>query len=341
MSERRALLLLSVTLVVLGALSLLVGPASLSPAQAAHALAAEGPTWARVVVWEVRLPRVLLGALGGAALGVAGHALQGLFRNPLADPSVLGVASGATLGAVSALYLFGTALTGVALLVSVPAAAFAVALGTAALVYRLASRGPVIPTERLVLAGLALSSLTSALTSLVLAVALADWELGRQLLSWMLGGLEDRTLAHVALAVPLVVVPSLALAPHVRALDALALGEEHALSVGVDVARLRRSVLVLTSLLTAVTVAVMGSLPFVGLVVPHLARRLGGPLHARSLPLSAIGGAMLVVIADTLSRAAAGSFDLRPGVLTSLVGAPFFVLLLAREPRRGSSESDA
>ncbi len=339
MTPRRALAILALALLAVALASLLVGPALLSPAETADALAGRGPTWARVVVWEVRLPRVLLGALGGAALGVAGHALQGLFRNPLADPSVLGVASGATLGAVGALYLFGSALGGVALLVGLPLAAFAVALATAMLVYRLAARGPVISTEQLVLAGLALSSLTSALTSLVLAIALADWELGRQLLSWMLGGLEDRTLAHVALAAPLVVVPVLALAPHLRALDALALGEEHALSVGVDVTRLRRIVLVLTSLLTAATVAVMGSLPFVGLVVPHLARRLGGPLHARSLPLSGLAGALLVVLADTLSRAAAGSFDLRPGVLTSLVGAPFFVLLLVRERARAPEAS--
>lgn len=332
-------MLLTLALALACGLSLLVGPAALTPGQIADALRGQGPEWMRVAVLEVRLPRVLLAVLGGAALGISGHALQGLFRNPLADPSVLGVASGATLGAVSALYLLAGIAAGTALLLVVPAAAFAVALATAVLVYRLAARGPIVSTPALVLAGLALSSSTSALTSLVLAVSLADWELGRQLLSWMLGGLEDRTLAHVYLTLPLVLVPGLALVPHARALDALALGEEHALSVGVDVARLRRDVLVLASLLTAATVAVMGALPFVGLVVPHAARRLAGPLHARSMPLSALLGAMLLVVADTLSRAAAGHLDLRPGVLTSLVGAPFFVFLLRRGRAREEDPS--
>lgn len=335
----RPLVLLALALALACALSLLVGPAALSPAEIADALLGGGPEWARVAVIEVRLPRILLAALGGAALGLSGHALQGLFRNPLADPSVLGVASGATLGAVSALYLLAGLATGTALLLVVPTAAFVIALATAMAVYRLAARGPIVSTASLVLAGLALSSLASALTSLVLAVSLADWELGRQLLSWMLGGLDDRTLAHLYLSVPLVVIPALALAPHARALDALALGEEHALSVGVDVGRLRRDVLVLASLLTAATVSVMGALPFVGLVVPHAARRLAGPLHARSMPLSALLGAMLLVIADTISRAAAGHVDLRPGVLTSLVGAPFFVFLLRRERAREEDPS--
>jgi iron complex transport system permease protein len=328
---------LVLALVLACALSLLVGPAALSPHDVLDALFGSAPPWMRAVVVEVRLPRVLLAALGGAALALSGHALQGVFRNALADPSVLGVASGATLGAVSVLYL-GTALVGATLLVAVPLAAFAIALATAIAVYRLAARGPVVSTSSLVLAGLALSSFTGALTSLVLAVSLADWELGRQVLSWMLGGLEDRTLTHLYLCVPLVALPALGLAPHLRALDALALGEEHALSVGVDVARLRRDVLVLASLLTAATVSLMGVVPFIGLVVPHAARRLAGPLHARSLPLSALLGAMLLVVSDTLSRAAAGTIDLRPGVITSLIGAPFFVFLLRRERER---EEDA
>lgn len=335
----RAWTALELLLLLACAASLLVGPAALSPGDVVDAITGAGPTWTRVVVLEVRLPRVLLAALGGAALGLSGHALQGLFRNPLADPSVLGVASGATLGAVGALYLLAGLATGTALLLVVPAAAFAIALGVAFAVYRLAARGPIVSTASLVLAGLALSSLASALTSLVLAVSLADWELGRQLLSWMLGGLEDRTLAHLYLSVPLVVIPGLALAPHARALDALALGEEHASSVGVDVGRLRRDVLVLASLLTAATVSVMGALPFVGLVVPHAARRLVGPLHARSMPLSALLGGLLLVVADTISRAAAGHLDLRPGVLTSLIGAPFFVFLLRRERAREEDPS--
>jgi iron complex transport system permease protein len=338
LTSRSAVIVLLALLLLAGAIDLLVGPASLSPHDVVGAFSGSSPAWARSVVLDVRLPRVLLAALGGAALALSGHALQGLFRNPLADPSVLGVSSGATLGAVTTLYA-GAALAGATLLVAVPTAAFVVALVTVIFAYRLAARGPVVSTTSLVLAGLALSSLASALTSAVLAVSLADWELGRQVLSWMLGGLEDRTLAHVYLLAPLVVLPALGLVPRLRALDALALGEEHALSVGVDVPRLRRDVLVLASLLTAATVSVMGALPFVGLVVPHVARRLAGPAHARSMPVSACLGALLLVVSDTLSRAAAGAFDLRPGVITSLVGAPFFVVLLLRTTTAHDEES--
>jgi iron complex transport system permease protein len=243
---------------------------------------------------------------------------------------VLGVARGATLGAVVALYS-GLALS----ILVVPSAAFVVALATAATVYRLAARGPVVSTSALVLAGLAVSALTSALSSLVLSVALADWELGRQLLSWMLGGLENRTLAHVLVLAPLALVPSLALAFYARDLDALALGEEQALAVGVDVVRVRRGVLVLSSLLTAATVSVMGIVPFVGLVVPHASRFLSGPGHRKSFLTSALLGALLLVLADTTSRALAGTLDLRPGVLTSLIGGPFFVALV-----RGARQRD-
>lgn len=325
MSYRLVMVVLALVLVAAMGASLMVGPAALSPSDLLSAFGGGGPAWIRSVVLEVRLPRVLLAALGGVALALSGHALQGLFRNPLADPSVLGVASGATLGAVVALYS-GLALS----ILVVPSAAFVSALATAATVYRLAARGPVVSTAALVLAGLAVSALTSALSSLVLSVALADWELGRQLLSWMLGGLENRTLDHVLVLAPLALVPSLALAFYARDLDALALGEEQALAVGVDVLRVRRGVLVLSSLLTAATVSVMGIVPFVGLVVPHASRLLSGPGHQKSFVTSALLGALLLVLADTVSRALSGSLDLRPGVLTSLIGGPFFVALVLR-----------
>ncbi len=325
---------LVLALAVAMAASLLVGPAALSASDVLRAFGSEGPPWIRSVILEVRLPRVLLAALGGLALALAGHALQGLFRNPLADPSVLGVASGATLGAVVALYS-GLALS----ILLVPSAAFIVALATAATVYRLAARGPVVSNSSLVLAGLAVSALTSALSSLVLSVALADWELGRQLLSWMLGGLENRNMGHVWILLPLAIVPSASLAFYARDLDALALGEEQALAVGVDVLAVRRGVLVLSSLLTAATVSVMGIVPFVGLVVPHAARFVSGPGHRKSFATSAVLGALLLVVADTVSRALSGSIDLRPGVLTSLIGAPFFVAVVHRTRKRDEAHA--
>lgn len=287
---------------------------------------AEAEAWERAIVLDVRLPRVIVALIGGAGLGLCGAAMQGLFRNPLAEPGVLGVSSGATLGAVLALYLAGHAS-----MLVVPAAAFALALGCAALVYRLASAGGRAHTASLLLAGVAVSGVAGALASMVLSIAVADWELGRQMLSWMMGGLEGRTWSHAAIEAPAVLVGGALLAVRARELDALALGEESATSLGVDVPRLRRIVLALVALATGATVAVMGSIAFLGLMAPHLVRRLVGPGHARVLPASAIAGGIGLVAADALCRAVAGELDLRPGVVTAMLGGPFFLWLLVRE----------
>lgn len=285
-----------------------------------------GEAWERAVVLDVRLPRVIVALLGGAALGLSGAAMQGLFRNVLAEPGVLGVSSGATLGAVTALYAAGAGS-----ILAVPAAAFLGALGCAALVYRLASAGGRAHTASLLLAGVAVSGVAGALASMVLSIAVADWELGRQMLSWMMGGLEGRTWSHAAIAAPPVVMGGVLLAVRARELDALALGEESATSLGVDVPRLRRVVLALVALATGATVAVMGTIAFLGLMAPHVVRRIVGPAHGRVLPASAIAGGIGLVAADALCRAVAGSLDLRPGVVTAMVGGPFFLWLLVRQ----------
>lgn len=304
-----------------------IGSASLSPTRVLgilFGLAAE--PWERAVVLDVRLPRVVVALIGGAGLGVSGAAMQGLFRNALAEPGVLGVSSGATLGAVLALYA-GAATP----MILVPAAAFSGALACALLVYRLASAGGRTDTASLLLSGVAISGVAGALGSMVLSVALADWELGRQMLSWMMGGLEGRSWAHVAIAAPPVLVGSAFLLLRARELDALALGEESAASLGVDVPGLRRAVLVLVALATGATVAVMGSIAFLGLMAPHLVRLLLGPRHRAVLLGAAAAGGIGLVLADALCRAVAGSMDLRPGVVTAMLGGPFFLWLLVRE----------
>ena len=326
MRPRLALVVLALLVLAAIPLSLTVGAASLSVHDVLGALAGEGPTWMRTVVVELRLPRVLVAALAGGALSVAGVAVQGLFRNPLADPGIVGVSGGATLGAVVALYATTTMP-----LVMVPASAFAGGLACTALVYRLATAHGEARTTSLLLAGVAISGLSSALASLVLSVSLADWELGRQILSWMMGGLEGRTFEHVAIVLPPALLVPLALSAFARDLDALALGEETALSIGTDVRRVRVAVITLAALATAASVSVMGTVGFLGLVAPHVARRLVGPAHRLTIPASMLLGALLLVLADTLSRAVSTRVDLRPGVLTALVGGPFFLWLLMRE----------
>lgn len=289
-------------------------------------LAEDAQPWERAVVLDVRLPRVVVALIGGAGLGLSGAAMQGLFRNALAEPGVLGVSSGATLGAVIALY------AGVALpILVVPAAAFVGALACTFVVYRLASSGGRARTASLLLAGVAVSGVAGAIGSMVLSIAVADWELGRQMLSWMMGGLEGRTWMHAAIALPPVAIGGLMLLLRARDLDALALGEESATSLGVDVPALRRSVLALVALATGATVSVMGTIAFLGLMAPHIVRLLVGPAHRRVLLGSAIAGALGLLAADALCRAVAGSVDLRPGVVTAVLGGPFFLWLLVRD----------
>ncbi len=323
-----AALALALLLALLGALA--IGPEGLELDVAIGALfGGDVEDWQRAVVLDVRLPRVLVAALGGAALAISGAALQGLFRNPLADPSVLGVSSGATLGAVLALYVGASSS-----LLWVPASSFVFALGTVLLVARLASVSGRTSTTSLLLAGIAVASAGSALTSLVLSVSLAEWELGRQVLSWMMGGLEGRGYSHLGALAPPVLLGSIAILFQARDLDALAVGDETATSIGLDVPRARAALLVTTSLVTAAAVSIIGTVAFLGLVVPHALRSAVRLRHFALLLGSALGGALLLVLSDALSRALGDVVDLRPGTLSSAIGAPFFLWLMVREQRR-------
>ncbi|NOY90889.1 MAG: iron ABC transporter permease, partial [Deltaproteobacteria bacterium] len=249
------------------------------------------PTWMRVVLLDVRLPRVLLALVCGGALATAGGTMQGLFQNPMADPGILGVSAGAALGAVSALYL----LPASAASLGVPLLAFLGALGCALGAYLLSRRAGRADVHTLLLAGVAIGGVASAGTSLLLSVSLADWEVGRAMLDWLMGGLDGRGFRELWLAAPMALGGSLWLMAYARDLDVLSTGEESAMAVGLDVARVRRQLLALSSLVTAATVAVMGVVGFVGLMVPHLVRLWVGPRHARLLPLSFVVGAGLLI----------------------------------------------
>jgi iron complex transport system permease protein len=310
-------------------LSVVLG-GSLAPSRVLSVLTGgTSAAWERAVVFDLRIPRVCVAAICGAGLWVSGAALQGLFRNALADPSIVGATSGATLGAVLALYSHVAHAELV-----VPLASFAGALAGVGAALRLASLGGSPSTPSLLLSGVAVSGVLGALSSMVLSVSVAQWELGRQMLSWMLGGLEGRSWTHVALAGPPVLIGSALTFVFARELDALALSEESAEALGVDLVRTRRAVIALVSLVTGATVAVMGGVSFVGLVAPHLVRRTVGPAHRVVLPVSALTGAFLVVAADVLTRMMGEHYDVRPGSITALLGAPFFAWLLMRQRRR-------
>ncbi|MFI5670052.1 FecCD family ABC transporter permease [Streptomyces sp. NPDC051704] len=289
------------------------------------------------IVWDVRMPRVLLGAVVGAGLAVAGTVLQALVRNQLADPFLLGASSGASLGAVLVI-VFGAgaagtagALGGIGAL-GVPAAAFAGSMGALVAVYAMARRGGTMTTGRLILAGVAVQYILSALTSLVLVLAAHPDQI-RSVLFWTLGGLGGARWGELALPAAALLVGTALLIALARPLDLLLAGEEGARTLGLDTGRFRAAVFVLTSLVIGVLVAYSGAIGFVGLMVPHAARMAVGAGHRALLPVAALGGAVFLTLADLVARTAAAPEEIPVGVVTALVGGPFFLWMLRRSTR--------
>jgi iron complex transport system permease protein len=328
---RQAMLLLGLgaLLLILLAASLAVGRAPLPLAQTVRALLAGETTLATLLLIELRLPRALLGALVGASLGLAGAAMQGFLRNPLAEPGVIGVSGAAAFGAVVAFY------TGLSQIVplALPLGGIAGACLAVVLLYLLA--GPEAGTLSLILAGVAINALAGALTALALNLAPNPYA-ALEIVFWMMGSLADRSLDHVRLAAPIMVFGWLLLLGSGRGLDGLTLGEETAASLGIRLPLLRLQLVLGTALCVGSAVAVAGAIGFVGLVVPHLLRPLVGHRPGRLLPASALGGAVLLLAADIGVRLLPIGPELKLGVVTALVGAPFFLLLLRRLRREVS-----
>jgi iron complex transport system permease protein len=322
--KRLALPLVLALLGLVALASLALGELRLAPAEVVGALLGRGEALHLTVVRDIRLPRMLTGAAVGAALAASGVVMQAFFRNPLASPGLLGVSAGGAFGAVLTIALGWTAVHFLVL----PAAAIAGAILATGAVLILVRRGA--GTERLLLSGVALNALLGAATSFALSLAAASFDRGARILFWLMGGLEDRTWEHVFMGGPGIALGCLLLLPLGSAMNLLALGEGSAQSLGVDVRGLRRRLLALSTLLTALATAVAGTVGFVGLVVPHMLRLAVGPDHRRLLPLAMAGGAAFVLGADLACRLLPGG--LRLGVVTALVGGPFFLWLLRRAP---------
>lgn len=317
---------------VIGTVSIFVGPAEISVRDVIASLTATDGSGAALVIREVRLPRTLLGLAIGATLGLAGAALQGLLRNPLAEPGVIGITATASLGAVLALY-------------SGLAAAFSLALplggmlgAGAAVVLLHALAGRYGGTLRLVLSGVALTSLAGALTALSLNFAPNPFA-ALEIMHWLLGSLADRSWTHVWIAAPFMAAGWALLLTLGRALDALTLGEDAATSLGVDLAAVRRRTILGAALSVGAATSVAGSIGFVGLVVPHLVRPLVRNRPGRLLAASALGGAALTGAADVCIRAITTGAELKLGVLTALIGAPFFLYLVLKTRALGDGPS--
>nr|WP_260843853.1 iron ABC transporter permease [Robbsia andropogonis] len=293
-----------------------------------------GDMMARAVAWDIRLPRVLAGIVGGATLGAAGCAMQALFRNPLADPGLIGVSSGAALGASAAIVLFpasGTVLVMAWQVAVLPLGAFAGALVVVALVYRLGAVGGALVVQWLLLAGIAVNAMVGAVIGLLGYVA-TDAQL-RSLTFWSLGSLASGGWSMLgAMLVPAFLGWGLLLR-HRHALTVFQLGEADAQAVGIDVRRVKRDALLATALCVGGVVCQTGVIGFIGLVAPHCLRLLCGPDLRRVLPGAMLLGALLVVSADLLARTIAAPADIPIGILTALIGAPFFMSLLLRRKR--------
>ncbi|MFT3689233.1 FecCD family ABC transporter permease [Paenirhodobacter sp.] len=286
----------------------------------------------KVVLLDIRLPRLAMGALVGAALAVCGTLLQGLFRNPLADPGIIGISSGASLGAVAA-FVLGGLIPGAALLGAwlVPIMAAVTAWATVTLLYRVATRGVQTSVATLLLAGIALAAMASALTGIM--VYLADDRQLRDLTFWSMGSLAGASWHKIGLGAVLV-APVLLLAPRLAAgLNALALGEAAAAHMGTDVERLKRHTVLAVAAAAGASVALSGGIGFVGIVVPHLLRLANGPDHRRLLVDAALLGAALLIAADMVARLIVAPAELPIGIVTAILGAPVFLWILMR--RRG------
>lgn len=321
----RPLFLLSVLLVAVIFISLGLGAAAISPAEVWSVLNPHIPAnpATQTIVLDFRLARALLVSLVGAGLGGAGAAFQGLFRNPLADPFIIGASGGAALGATLVITLGWTATWfGVS---PVPVAAFVGSLLAVGLAYSLSEASGQIRTLALLLAGTALSAMFSAAVSLLMVLNDRDFV---NVFFWLLGGFSGRSWDDLWLALPYIAIGLIGLTLLSRPLDVLAFGEEAAQGLGVAVPQVRLLVVLCAALATAAAVASSGIIGFVGLVAPHIARLLWGPIHARLVPTSALLGALLLVVADTAARTLAAPIELPIGVLTALLGAPFFLYLL-------------
>jgi iron complex transport system permease protein len=319
-------------------LSVAIGAVFIPPGTVARMLAAQLPglslsvDWPEtfnVIVFRIRLPHTILIALTGAALSGSGAAYQGLFRNPLADPYLIGVASGAGLGAVLAMsFHWPNNLLG---LFTVPAAAFIGATATVILVTMIARSGKALPTTTLILAGVAVGSFASALTSYLMLRSEGEV---RRALAWLLGGATMSGWDPVLAALPYIIIGLSALILTGHSLNVLQFGDEQAQQLGLPVERVKTLLILAASLTTAAAVSFSGIIGFIGLIVPHLMRILWGPDYRNLVPLSIIGGATTLLLADLLARIVLAPQELPVGVITALAGAPFFLWVLRRAKKR-------
>ena len=288
-----------------------------------------GGTWgSRIIIRDTNAPRVVAGLFVGAGLAITGCAMQAIFRNPLASPYILGLSSGASVGAAASLlfaipFIPGTIVT--------PFLAFVMCFGTMILVYNMARVGGTVRTESLILAGVAVSSLLSAVVSLLTFIAGDKME---GIVFWTMGNLGNASWEEIGFMIPIITVCSVFLLTQCKALNAMMLGDIHAMDLGIDVKRTRLFILILSTVIVAAAVSFVGVIGFIGLVIPHILRIILGPDNRVIMPLSMVGGAAIITICDYLAHIVIPTYGTLPiGVITALIGAPIFIFLLIRRKK--------
>ncbi|MCF8010222.1 MAG: iron chelate uptake ABC transporter family permease subunit [Clostridiales bacterium] len=288
------------------------------------------PITYETIVFNLRLARVILALLVGAALATSGVVLQGLLQNPMGDPYILGISSGAALGATTAiLFGLGNYMLGI---FTIPAMAFLGGAGTTFVVYNIAKVGNRVSMSTLLLAGIAVGSFLSAVASLTMVIS---GENLHQVIFWLMGGLSNRGWKHVMILLPYIIIGIIPMILYSRDLNVMLLGEESAQHMGVEVEKLKKIMLGVAALVTASAVSVSGIIGFVGLIIPHIVRLLVGPDHRVLLPASALLGAIFLAVADTLARVVAAPLEIPVGIITALCGGPFFLYLLRKKKNPG------
>lgn len=285
-------------------------------------------TSSSIIVWSIRLPRALLALMVGGGLAVCGASYQGIFKNPMADPFILGVSSGAALGAtIGIVFRFSFGFLGLS---SVSIMAFIGSTAALFLVYNISKVGNKVPVNTLLLSGIAIGQFFSAIVSLLMIFS----DQIDQVVYWIMGSFNAKSWSQLFIVLPYVTIGTIYVYMQNRELDIMLLGEDTAAQLGVETERLKRRVLIVTSLVTAAAVSVTGIIGFVGLIVPHIIRTITGPKHKRLIPYSFVGGGVFMIFCDTLARTLT-SQEIPVGIITSLFGGPFFIYLLKRRKRGG------
>ncbi len=333
-------ILLTLTLILTVTFAVTIGPTQIPPLDAYKIIIKNIPflgnlvrggssSIEEVIILQVRLPRVLAAAIVGIALAVAGVVLQGLLRNPMADPYIIGISAGASLGASLAI-AFGIGFSFFGLLYSIPLMAFVFALGTVLLVYSIARAGQGVPMLTLLLVGIAVNSF---LLSIMAIIRIVSGEAIHIIMAWILGSLVACNWNYVRVALPFTIIGVAVIYVFSRDLNIILLGEEQARHLGVDTERLKKIMLASATLITAAAVSISGIIGFIGLIIPHIARILVGPDHRILIPSSALAGAIVLILCDTIARTIIRPAELPVGIFTSLLGCPFFIYLIRKKKR--------